>query len=119
MKWWERVLGGPEEVGLPPPTLFGFVRIGTNPRVITPPIELEKALELVETWVARPNTRVLAPGARHLEIAFGLLRTAGTAGNLTTDAQLAAYAIENSATLYSCDTDFARFHNVAWKNPLK
>jgi predicted nucleic acid-binding protein len=63
--------------------------------------------------------RLLAPGPRHTEIGFGLLRELGTACNLTTDVQLATYALENAATLCSSDTDFARFAGVVWQNPLK
>jgi predicted nucleic acid-binding protein len=43
----------------------------------------------------------------------------GTAGNLTTDAHLAALAIEHQAELHSNDADFARFAGLRWKNPLK
>lgn len=31
---------------------------------------------------------------------------------------LAALAIEHGLTLYSADTDFARFSELRWKNPL-
>jgi predicted nucleic acid-binding protein len=39
-------------------------------------------------------------------------------GNLVSDAHLAAIALENDATLYTADRDFARFS--AWRviNPL-
>ncbi|MFI5009541.1 MAG: PIN domain-containing protein [Solirubrobacterales bacterium] len=39
-------------------------------------------------------------------------------GNLVTDAQLAALAIEHGVTLHSNDTDFARFPQLRWTNPL-
>ncbi|MEO6772714.1 MAG: type II toxin-antitoxin system VapC family toxin [Kofleriaceae bacterium] len=117
-RWWESVLSGREAVGLPPLVLFGFVRIGTNPRLFAKALAVDDALERVEKWLAQPNVRALAPGPRHLEIAFGLLRNVGAAGNLTTDVQLAAYAIENAATLCSNDLDFGRFAGVIWKNPL-
>jgi hypothetical protein len=52
------------------------------------------------------------------DIAFGLLEEVGTAGNLTTDAQLAAYAIEHSAVMHSNDSDFGRFAKVSWASPL-
>jgi hypothetical protein len=32
---------------------------------------------------------------------------------------LAALAIENGLTLYSTDTDFARFTDLRWENPLQ
>ncbi len=47
-----------------------------------------------------------------------LLEPLGSAGNLTSDAHLAALAIEHGAELYSCDTDFARFEGLRWTDPL-
>jgi hypothetical protein len=47
------------------------------------------------------------------------VREAGTAGNLTTDAHLAALAIEHGAELHSTDTDFARFAKLRWVNLLQ
>lgn len=61
---------------------------------------------------------MLTPGPRHLEVAFRLLRSIGTAGNLTTDAQIAAFAIENQAEVHSNDADFGRFEGLRWANPL-
>jgi len=117
-KWWEAALCGSEEVALTMPTAFGFIRIATNPRVFDPPLAVDDAINRVNAWLEQPNTRVLLPGPRHLEISFRLLRDLGAAGNLTTDAQLAALAIEHNATLYSNDTDFARFGGLRWNNPL-
>lgn len=116
--WWEQALSGPVDVGIVPPALFGFVRITTNPRVFDPPLAIDEALDRVNRWLAQPNARVLVPGPRHLDIAFELLRALGTAGNLTTDTQLAAFAIENGAILHSNDTDFGRFGGLHWVNPL-
>ena len=42
----------------------------------------------------------------------------GTGGNLTTDAHLAALAVEHGCTLYSTDADFGRFSGLDWRNPL-
>jgi predicted nucleic acid-binding protein len=60
----------------------------------------------------------LAPGPRHLDIALDLLNGMGTAGNLTSDVQLAALAIEHNADLCSNDNDFGRFPALRWVNPL-
>lgn len=116
--WWQSVLGGTEEVGLPSVVFFGFLRLVTNPRIFSPAIDVDVAVTRVEAWLAFPHVRVLVPGPRHLEIAFRMLRAAGTAANLTTDAQLAAFAIENNATLCSNDADFARFSGLTLVNPL-
>jgi toxin-antitoxin system PIN domain toxin len=117
-KWWEALLDGREEVGVAGPALFGFVRLATNRRVLDPPMEVDSALERVESWFSRAQVRFLQPGPRHLEIAFRLLRTLGAAGNLTTDVQLAALAIEHGAALHSNDSDFARFPDLRWVDPL-
>jgi hypothetical protein len=101
--WFEGMLNGQGEVLLPAVSLFGFVRIATNPRVFD---------------TSQPHVHFLVPGPRHLEIAFGLLRKLGAAKDLTTDVQLAALAIENQAVLCSNDTDFARFEGLRWDNPL-
>jgi toxin-antitoxin system PIN domain toxin len=116
--WFESVLNGDEQVLLPAVSIFGFVRIGTNPRIFERPLAVGEALDVVQTWLDQPHVHFLAPGTRHLEIAFELLRALGAARNLTTDVQLAAHAIENQATLYSNDSDFARFAGLRWQNPL-
>jgi len=117
-RWWEGLLNGRTEVGIGPPALFGFVRLATNRRVLDPPMAVEDALGCVEGWCARAHVRVLHPGPRHVEIAFALIRRLGAAANLTTDAQLAALAIENQAELHSNDADFGRFPQLRWVNPL-
>ena len=73
----------------------------------------------MEEWLSRPSVRILAPGPDHWRLLRDLLEQAGTAGNLTTDAHLAALAIEHGAELASTDSDFARFSHVQWSNPLQ
>lgn len=116
--WWEEALSSERRVGLPAVALFGFLRIATNRRVFDEPLPLNDAVARVETWLDRSNVTFLGPGPRHLETAFGLLRELGTGGNLTTDVQLAAHAIENQAELFSTDLDFGRFSGLRWVNPL-
>ena len=117
-EWWQDLLDGAEPVGLTSLTIFGFIRMATNPRIVRPPIGADAAIAHVESWLARPQVDMLHPGPRHEEICFRLLRELGTAGDLTTDAQLAALAIENNAELHSADTDFGRFSGLRWVNPL-
>jgi uncharacterized protein len=83
-----------------------------------PPLAVEEAVGIVEHWLERPNVRFLLPGPRHLDLASGLLRSLGTAANLTTDVQLAALAIEYQGELHSNDVDFARFPGLRIANPL-
>jgi predicted nucleic acid-binding protein len=79
---------------------------------------LEKATSIVEEWLALPNVHLLRAGPRHVKIAFDLLRVAGTSRDLTTDAQIAAYALENRGVVHTADTDFTRFPGVPHLDPL-
>jgi toxin-antitoxin system PIN domain toxin len=117
-RWWQDLLDGGETIGLASQTIFGFIRMVTNPRIMRPASDVESAIGAVESWLARPQVERLHPGPRHAEICFRILRELGTAGDLTTDAQLAALAIENNAELHSADTDFGRFSGLRWLNPL-
>lgn len=117
--WWERTINSNTRVGLTQPALFGFLRIATNARVLQSPLAVNDAIDYVHDWLGQPNVDLLAPGPSHLTIALGLLQDIGTAGNLTTDVQLAAYAIEHQGEMYSNDTDFGRFPNLKWVNPLQ
>lgn len=117
--WWEGLLNGDRQVGIPAVSLFGFLRISTNRRVFVEPLAVEDAIRRTQAWLARPQVTFLAPGPRHLEIAFDLLRGLGTAANLTSDVQIAALAIENEGEVHSNDSDFGRFAALRWRNPLR
>lgn len=117
--WWEECLNGRVQVGLPWLVMSGFLRLMTHPKVLADPMPVTDAVERVREWLEQPPVHVLEPGRRFGEVFLGLLEALGTSGNLTTDAQLAALAIEGQAELHSCDTDFARFPGLRWRNPLK
>ena len=55
----------------------------------------------------------------HWSVLRALLGTSGAAGNLATDAHLAAFALTHDAVLVSCDADFGRFDGLRWENPLR
>jgi hypothetical protein len=117
--WWERTLSGPRPVGLAWHTILGFIRISTNPRFAASPWTPAEAVREVRGWLNVPVAEILTPGDRHAEILFGLLEEIGVAGNLTSDAHLAALAIEYQAELVSTDSDFSRFRGLRWFNPAE
>jgi hypothetical protein len=116
--WWEGLLNGTRPVGLAWAVILGFIRIATHRQVLTNPLPVTTACAHARAWLAQPYVGLIDPGARHAEILFGLLESLGTSGNLTTDAHLAALAIEHQAELHSTDADFARFPGLRWANPL-
>jgi toxin-antitoxin system PIN domain toxin len=116
--WWQECLSGTETVGLAPVVVFGFLRVGTNARVFKNPMTPAEASQHVRSWLAQPAVQMLEPGADHVGQVLRLLEKLGTAGNLVTDAQIAALVMEHDATLHTNDTDFMRFTGLRRFNPL-
>jgi predicted nucleic acid-binding protein len=94
LRWFEETLSGSETVAFTWNALVGFLRITTRPRGARDPWPVHAALDR------------------------DLLVPLGTGGNLTSDAHLAALAIEHGATLCSHDNDFSRFAGLSWHDPL-
>ncbi len=118
-EWWQHQLVAPRPVGLAWVAILGFVRIMTNRGMMGNPMPVTKAARIVRGWLASPSVEVVNPGERHAEILFRLIDDVGVAGNLTTDAHLAALAIEYQAEIASTDNDFARFQGLRWFNPIR
>jgi toxin-antitoxin system PIN domain toxin len=116
--WLESVLSGQETVGFPWTVLLAFLRLTTRLGLFRRPLPVDTAFDLVASWLEQAPATIVHPGPRHLPILRELLRPLGTGGNLTSDAHLAALAIEHGAELCSSDTDFARFRGLKWRNPL-
>lgn len=116
--WLETVLNGKEEIALSWVALMGFVRLLSNPRVVTDPVRPEVLLQIVQEWLSLPPCRLAGPGARHPELMSKLFKETGAGPQMVTDVHLAALAIEHNAVLYSNDRDFLRFSSLKVKNPL-
>jgi toxin-antitoxin system PIN domain toxin len=117
--WLEALFSSEEIVGLPDLVLVGFIRIVTQPRIVPQPISPAQAVALVESWLALPNVRLLLGTPESFRRSLDALREAGVAGNLCTDAQIAALATIYRATVATVDTDFQRFAGLKLLNPLK
>jgi uncharacterized protein len=117
--WFEKILSGEDEVGLAWIVILAFVRIVTHPAIVRRPLAPEEAIEYVDSWLQQPCIRIIVPGPKHWLILRSLIRSVGAAGNLTSDAHLAALAIEYNCELYSTDRDFGRFQGIKYYNPLE
>ena len=116
--WLETTILGPDTVGLPWVVLLAFLRLTTRPSLFRNPLSSETAFDLTESWLDQPSVMIVEAGPRHIVILRELLAELGAGGNLTSDAHLAALAMENRAELCSSDGDFARFPGLQWSNPL-
>lgn len=117
LSWLDGALSGTEGVGLAWIALLAFIRIATNASIFQTPLDADSATEQLESWLGAPAAVVVQPTPRHANLLRALLRETGTAGNLTTDAHLAALAIEHGADIVSYDRDFARFPGVRHRLP--
>lgn len=116
--WWEDCLSSGLPVGLPWISSTGFIRLMTHPRVLQLPMPIEQATAEVRRWLAVEHVLVPEPRQRFPALLLNFLDTLGAGANLTTDAYLAALAVEHQAELHSNDTDFGRFPGLRWRNPL-
>jgi hypothetical protein len=114
----ESALSGQETVRFPWNVLLAFLRLTTRLGLFGHPLTMETAFGLPASWLDQPSATIVHPGPRHLTVLRDLLAPLGAGGNLTSDARLAALAIEHGAELCSSDTDFARFKGLKWRNPL-
>lgn len=118
-EWLTRQLNGPRRVGLPWQSVAAFLRITTHPRVFPQPLAPATAYARVADWLDASVTWIPQPGTEYNRILGELIHTYDVGGNLVPDAMLAALAIEHGVTLCSADTDFARFKELRWENPLR
>jgi toxin-antitoxin system PIN domain toxin len=118
-RWLQRALSSTTEVGFSWIVLLAFLRLTTRRTVFAKPLTLDQALGFVDGWLDQPFARLVVPGDRHWAILRHLLTVAGTAGNLTSDAHLAALAIEHRASVASTDRDLGRFAGLRVVNPLE
>jgi toxin-antitoxin system PIN domain toxin len=117
--WLAGAMSGSETVALTWVVLLAFLRLSTRPTVFANPLSPRETLDIIDGWLHRSCTTIVHPGDRHASLLRELLEAVGTAGNLTSDAHLAALAIEHGATLLSADADFSRFTGLRWRDPLR
>jgi len=117
-RWLEEAMTGSEPVAFCWATLLAFLRITTNPRAVSRPLQITQASAIIDSWLAVPVATLVLPTERHWEILARLLTAGQAIGPLVSDAHLAALAIEHGATLITNDRDFGRFPDLRVEYPL-
>lgn len=105
-------------LGFPWSSLVAFVLIATHARGLRAPLSPSEAWQVVDEWLDAPATWVPGPGRGHRKLLGRLIRDLDLRGNLVSDAALAALSIEHGLKIVSADSDFARFTEVDWLNPV-
>lgn len=98
-EWLDGQLNGTAPVGLPWPSLLGFLRIVTNPRVFERPEAMADAWRQVAAWLNCDVVWVPQATERHAEILAALLTGTGVTANLVPDAGGACHRARTRAAL--------------------
>lgn len=117
--WWRDTLEGGMPVRLTTGVVFAFVRLATNRRVFAHPLTTSEAFEYLENWREFSSVRLVENFPDDIGVVRELLESAGTAGTLVSDAQIAAIALRIGGCVHTVDDDFQRFPGVKWLNPLR
>lgn len=115
LTWIEDTLSGEPGMAMAWIAIVGFVRLSTRSGILRKPLSVVESLASVDDWLGHPHTHILNPGDRHADLFARLLLAAGTAGNLTNDAHMAALAIEHDAEIGTFDRDFKRFSGLKFQ----
>lgn len=115
--WLDDALSGATRVGFAWVVLLAFVRLSTKAHIFPRPLTTDSAMDHVDDWTGQPPAVIVDPGPGHRGTLRRLMATAGTGGNLTTDAHLAALAVDHRAEIVTYDDDFDRFPGVRWTRP--
>ena len=97
---------------------MAFLRICTSPRMFSSSLSAGAAIAYINEWLDQPPVQLVAPGAGHWSILRNLPLQTGMAANLTTDAHIAALALEQGYSVYTADDDFRRYPGLKHVNAL-
>lgn len=108
----QELADGPGLLHLFWPTLMGFLRISTHPRIMPAPITAAEASGVVGSLLALPHVRTGSEGERFWPTYLGLA-TPDVRGNLVPDAHLVALMREHGvATIHTLDRGLRRFEGI-------
>lgn len=116
--WLTAQLNGARRVGFPWQSLVAFMRISTNERASAHPLAPEQAVGFIADWLEPEVSWIPVEGPGHGRILSDLITRYQLRGSVVSDAHLAALAIEHGLEICSNDSDFARFSEVRWLNPV-
>jgi len=110
----------PEVLCLGWPTVTGYLRIATHPRVFVRPLTQESATANIDALLGLPHVRVLSEEEGFWQVYRTVADPVHARGNLVPDAHLAALLLQHGVrTLYTNDRDFRKFDFLDTRNPLR
>ena len=100
----------PEILCLTWPTIMGYIRMATHPRVFDSPMTPRAAIGNVARLMKLPRCRVVVETRDFLDTYRDIAAEVAARGNLVPDAHLAALMhVHDIRTIYTHDRDFLKF----------
>jgi uncharacterized protein len=101
------------------PTLMGYLRIATNPRILDRPLTPADAMENIGQLLARPHVRSRGESDRFWSMYREVARPVVPRGNLVPDAHLVALMREHGVReIWTHDRDFRLFDGIVVRDPF-
>lgn len=116
--WLTSQLNGDRRVGFPWHSLVAFLRIATHEQASANPLTPDQAAGFVADWLEPDVSWIPLEGPGHGRILADLMTRYQLRGGIVSDAHLASLAIEHGLEVCSNDSDFARFSEIRWINPV-
>jgi hypothetical protein len=110
--WFDQIVGQADRFTVPSTVWASVVRLATHRRVFEAPSPVVEVFRFARAVVELPNHVHLASGPQHLERFEDLCRAGDATGDLVPDAQLAALAVDQGASIVTFDRDFLRFEDL-------
>lgn len=111
-EWWNTSAESGVPVTVPDLVWVGFVRITTNRRIFSVPATADEAWEFVRSVLGEPTYLHYAHHPRLLSEFESICSESQAAGDLVTDAYIAATARVLGAAVATFDRDFRRFDDL-------
>lgn len=119
MRFLEERVSDPDVFCLAWPTLMGYLRISTHPRIFAEPLAPAEALENLEALMRLPRVRAIGETERFLAAYRRATDGFIARGNLVPDAHLATLLQEHGIRrLYTTDVGFRRFSFLEVRDPF-
>ncbi len=110
--WWTRSRANGEPFTVPDVVWLAFTRIVTDRRAFATPASFKDAWLFAEAMMLHATYLRFATSTRTVDEFVGLALEAGAAGNLLTDAYIAACAAAYGGTVVTFDRDFRKFDGL-------
>ena len=107
-----------EQIGIVWPVFQAFIRLLSGRSVVAEPYPVEELFAICDEWWEYTNVILLSPSRETYRIFRELSQEHGLSGSATSDALIAAFALEHKAKLETNDTDFLRFVGLRTGNPF-